>query len=143
MKKTLFICLLVLLCSCQFTKQQKAEKLVKNYLKAHLNDPDSYESISFEKLDINPYAYEDTITAGIALKEKEKTLINQNKGYEAKSIRKFLDSIDFIYPNPIIKSYLLAHKYRAKNAFGGIVTTNSTFVFNNKCDSILFETGNN
>lgn len=51
MKKTyLASALLVLLCSCQITKEQKAKKLVDDYLKGTLNDPGSYESVSFGNL---------------------------------------------------------------------------------------------
>jgi len=142
MKRFLFIACLLILSSCQFTKQQKAEKLVKDYLKTHLNDPDSYENVSFGKLTINPYAYEDTIPAGIELKKKEDSLIRGNDSVAAKEIRAHLDSIDFIYPNPIVKAYILDHTYRAKNGFGGVITYNQRFVFNKTCDTIMFVNNN-
>lgn len=49
MKKPILIALIVILSACTFTKQQKAEKLVKDYLKTHLNDPDSYQYVEFSK----------------------------------------------------------------------------------------------
>ncbi|GAC1308097.1 MAG: hypothetical protein NVSMB24_21190 [Mucilaginibacter sp.] len=50
MKKNLLIALFIILSSCTQTKQQKAESLVKDYLKTHLNDPNSYESVSFSPI---------------------------------------------------------------------------------------------
>ncbi len=55
MKKILFIGLFFLF-GCTFTKQQKAEKLIKEYMKHHLNDYDSYQVVNTEKPDT---AYKD------------------------------------------------------------------------------------
>jgi hypothetical protein len=46
MKKSNLITLIAILASCTFTKQQKAEKLIKVYLDSALNDPHSYEPVS-------------------------------------------------------------------------------------------------
>jgi hypothetical protein len=56
MKKLILIYLMAILCSCQFTKQQKAEKLIKDYMKQHLNDYNSYQVVNTEKPDT---AYKD------------------------------------------------------------------------------------
>lgn len=37
--------------SCQFTKHQKAEKLINEYMKVHLNDYGSYQVVNTEKPD--------------------------------------------------------------------------------------------
>lgn len=50
--------LVIMLAACKQTPQQKAEALVKKYLDTSLNDPKSYESVSFgllEKLKGKPY----------------------------------------------------------------------------------------
>ncbi|HTD39189.1 MAG TPA: hypothetical protein VK671_01115 [Mucilaginibacter sp.] len=52
MKKLTLIASLLILASCTFTKQQKAEHLVKNYLKTHLDDPNSYESVNFSPVQL-------------------------------------------------------------------------------------------
>jgi hypothetical protein len=57
MKKYIFITMLLILSACTFTKQQKAEKLIKKYLDSSLNDPKSYESVSFSE----PIKLKDTI----------------------------------------------------------------------------------
>ena len=50
MKKLLFITLVFILSSCSVTDQQKAESAVKDYIKEQLDDPSSYEPISFTDL---------------------------------------------------------------------------------------------
>jgi len=55
MKKLIPIALLVILSSC--TRQQKAERLIKKYLDSSLNDPKSYEPVSFSA----PVKLRDTI----------------------------------------------------------------------------------
>jgi hypothetical protein len=137
MKKYLFLIVVVFLTGCAFTQQQKAERLVKKYLLEHLNDAKSYESVNFSKLELICYAYEDTIPEGIALKNKETEYKSQHNEAEAKKIRKTLDSIDFIYPNPIVKSYVIEHKYRAKNGFGAMILSNSRFVLNPSLDTVI------
>ena len=53
MKKciTVFLIASALLCSCSQSPQRKAEKLVENYLKENLHNPQSYEAISFSNID--------------------------------------------------------------------------------------------
>ena len=46
---SLIAVLAVLLASCGDSKQEKAETLVKKYLETKLNDPKSYESVTFSK----------------------------------------------------------------------------------------------
>jgi hypothetical protein len=110
-------------------KKCKIESAVKNYLDTTLNDPHSYESVSFSNFRMLPYAYEDTIPQGIKLRDSCYALKESGKTYEANKIRHYLDSIDFIYPNAIIRAYRIDHKYRAKNGFGAIISVNKTFVF--------------
>lgn len=47
MKKILFVFATFTLISCSYTAQQKAEKSITEYLKNELDDPSSYESVSF------------------------------------------------------------------------------------------------
>ena len=58
MKKIFYLSLLLLYaCNSVATKQQIAEKLIKKYLDSSLNNPHSYESVSFSKL----YKLKDTV----------------------------------------------------------------------------------
>jgi len=50
--KRIVLLLTLFICACNHfeSKQQRAQDLVTHYLKSTLNDPDSYESVSFSKL---------------------------------------------------------------------------------------------
>jgi len=52
MRTIILAACMLILSSCQFTKQQKAEHLVKEYLKSHLNDANSYESVNFSPVQL-------------------------------------------------------------------------------------------
>ena len=53
----MYIFALVILLGCSQSKQDKAHRLVKHFLDSTLNDPGSYESVSFTPL----YKMKDTI----------------------------------------------------------------------------------
>lgn len=57
MRTFLMLCLVALITGCSQSPQQKAEKLVSNYLKEVLHDPDSYEPSYFTNLDTTWYHY--------------------------------------------------------------------------------------
>lgn len=93
MKKVIFTILLVpmFLCSCSQSHQEKAEKLVGNYLKEKLHNPQNYESISFSNIDslfIKPNENEQC-TKSIEYNKKAELCDNKRKLYlstlEAKS----------------------------------------------------------
>jgi hypothetical protein len=158
MKKLLLVLLLPMIFGCAFTGQQKAEKLIKKYLDSSLNDPHSYEPISFGKLDtiysppIKNKLYknleEEIFKKGVRLLMLEKYGMDSvagDKGYrstnydadllhlETKSIRedsvaeeKKIDSLTKkIKQSPYI--FQMTHTYRAKNGFGALIASTSTF----------------
>jgi len=146
MKKILLLLIFTLFiaaCSHFETKQQLAENFVKLYLDSTLNDPKSYENVKFSNFKLLPYAYEDTVLIGVRLKDSIEYLKKKGKLFEAKQIRHFLDSIDFIYPNPIIRAYRIDHIFRAKNSFGGLILSNKTFVISPDFKTLIAETDNN
>jgi hypothetical protein len=163
MKKILFA--IILFSSCTFTKQQKAEKLIKDYLNIHLNDPHSYESVSFGKIDsaystlkedsdylssnrlIDQYQTDfDEWKAknpdfdGISdLSDSQtKYFIKMNDFYSNEKIKemKLRDSIALKF-KPSFKGWYIIHTYRAKNGFGALRLDESGFTLNKACDSIL------
>lgn len=87
-------CLLIV-SSCQITTNQKVQHAVKVYLDSTLNDPKSYESVSFGKI----YYLKDTV---VDLNGKPDTL-------------KYHGSMQVL------------HTYRAKNAFGAVITKTEWF----------------
>ena len=50
--KRILLLLTLLITACSQTKQQKAEQAVKIYLEKTLNDPSSYESVSFSNVQL-------------------------------------------------------------------------------------------
>jgi len=151
MKKLLFIPLTIFLSSC--SRQQKAERLVKHFLDSTLNDPHSYESVSFTTLKPFYATYAlgdpegkrlDTLAANCIdsiskYKPLDDSVIVISDGLKAPKSNKKLaiyyqhmqDSIESIiterdktYKGRIL-NYSITHTYRAKNGFGalGIHTT--------------------
>jgi len=165
MKRLIFISCALLLSSCQFTKQQKAEKLIKNYLNEHLNDPHSYESIKFSQLDTSFSKLEDDTVYRFAIKNIERVqgecekwklqnpdddgiseLEHSRALYLEKMDRFFYDdSIEYVKirdeASEKFKSHFngwrISHTYRAKNGFGALGLHESGFILNKACDSIL------
>ncbi|SDS33182.1 hypothetical protein SAMN05216490_0963 [Mucilaginibacter mallensis] len=150
-KNILLIASCMLIISCA-SKQHKAEKLVKSYLATHLNDPASYDAVSFGDIDtvFKRYAetkqYDSIRSANIAAKQKvdkiRDTLMNlittskmaymealkRQMQYEADTgtLSKTIRSNELLFKGPI-KGWSIAHSYHAKNAAGFIVLHNAQF----------------
>ncbi len=154
MRKLLFIPVLILF-SCTQTKQQKAEKVVKLYLDSTLNDPHSYESVEFGKLDSTFTRFEDDARY-ISAKAKQDSIKAEYDMWKAKNpdfdgvgdlshsrVLYFSKMINY-YTNgmlaqgkiaigitnsfkPTFKGYRLIHRYRAKNVFGALNLSQTPF----------------
>ncbi|WP_183577301.1 hypothetical protein HDF18_11525 [Mucilaginibacter sp. X5P1] len=150
-KNILLIASCILMASC-VSKQHKAEKLVKNYLNTHLNDPASYDAVSFGDIDtvFKRYAetkqYDSLKAANITAKERvdkiKDTLMNlittskmaymealkRQMKYEADTgtLSKAIRSNELLFKGPV-KGWVIAHSYHAKNASGAIVLHNAQF----------------
>lgn len=74
--KKLILALLIFACSCSYfeSKQQRVHALITHYVKANLNDPDSYVSVSFSDM----YKLRDTV---VMINGNPET-INQNGAFE-------------------------------------------------------------
>jgi len=116
--KRLFILIatIAILYSCGDNNQRKAEKLITNYLKEHLDDWDSYEPVEFSEL--MPHTQKlDVKTEIDLLKDRQERYPNDGINYARK-----IDSLTMIYntaDSVTVCYYLITHTYRAANKFGG------------------------
>ncbi len=150
MKKIIYLSLLMValtLVGCN-SNENKAQKLIKDYLSKNLNDASSYESIEFSELDStfsNFYFSQE----GKELAEKQD--FAHNRAFE-------LTMEDILEENPLIQDSIriykqieadckneydakaltyvgdfngwkMSHKYRAKNALGAIIINTTRFTF--------------
>ena len=141
--------------SCQFTKQQKAEKIVKDYLNEHLNDPHSYESIKFSQLDTSFSKLEDDTVYRFAIKNIERVQgecekwklqnpdddgtseLEHSRALYLEKMDRFYydDSIEYVKirdeASEKFKSHFngwrISHTYRANNSFGALILETSEF----------------
>ena len=139
MKKTIFV-LVLISASCTFTKEQKAQKLIKGYLDSNLNDPHSYESVSI-KIDtfwnnaMSDVKYSKLFDSSMAVSFKIRD-VNQDIFWghgsrianaklkksllqDSISLEKQLKAIgDTIINRP--NGWVITQTYRAKNGFGAL-----------------------
>ncbi|WP_184548238.1 hypothetical protein [Mucilaginibacter sp. FT3.2] len=145
MKKLLVAVLFISACSHFQTKQECAESLVKKYLDSTLNDPHSYEKVSFDTLKPFIASYSlgdpigkkmDTLAASYLdssskysdhtgslyyMNDKIKPNEKLEKLYKSKedSVERIIKEKDKTYKGAIL-SYSIEHTYRAKNGFGAL-----------------------
>jgi hypothetical protein len=147
MKKLIVLALVISIFSCNVSNENKAKTLVKDYLKNSLNDPKSYEEISWGKLDssyskIDLFSDEDYLRQldrkadEISLNKYEpnRTLNDMSRDIaELKSIQKKADSVGKLIEykkvnfKPQFERFKINHIYRAKNAMGGLIIQKNTF----------------
>ena len=147
--------------SCTLTNQQKAERLVKQYLEKSLNDPGSYESVSFGTVTAFYDDYKDTTAQGkqwekeasklYHLAEKYHLLgdsLHEYGGFDDKRGDKYFSMGDDYFAkarkisekielknsgkNGDLLSYTITHTYRAKNAFGALTLETRDFHIDDK-----------
>lgn len=149
MKKIILLTLLVSLSSCTKTPEQKAQKSVSDYLVSKLDDPKSYESVSFGKLkstftdikDDPKYLKLEAEYIEANTKQDEQyqsamSMTHDNTIKEATDLFKKRMAItksigdeiaDFrknFKPQSIL---IMNHKYRARNKMGALVLDSLTF----------------
>lgn len=133
-------------CSKPQTKQQKAEKLVTDYIKERMDDPSSYESAGFDTMFVSLknfpgehdldesvelcYTYMDSTQMFNTHRDEDyatkfadiKPDAARSDFYQRKadSVNKYIDSHGIKRDEPPAR-YILPHKFRAKNAFGATV----------------------
>jgi hypothetical protein len=143
MKKLINLGLLVvfstIIVSCT-SPEKKAQKAIKDYLQANLNDAKSYESVEFGKLitdstefyaPLYDYAIEESAYKSDSLlydefhdnSDKAKMLESENQLNEKK---KEFEKAKANFKSELI--YKMSHKYRAKNKLGAVILEENTFI---------------
>ena len=124
----LIVCL-VALGSCKESNEDKAKKLIKEYVQKNANDPNSYESVELEKIDTLFSSYWDDST----YQELFQKQFSYNDSIA--DVTKYMDSMSVVVQEyeknfkgePL--SLMAHHRYRANTSFGAKVLNSSIFYF--------------
>lgn len=129
----IFFGAVIVLSSCNKSKEHKAENLIKDYIEKNANDPSSYEAVEFGKLDtfsqISVFSeYYNEVLKDYNSSEDD-IFLKQESSNELSNI------INDPKQNPL--SYSIKHSYRIKNAYGARVLVSTVFYLNQTLDSII------
>jgi len=141
MKKVILIILVGLFSfSCAITDQQKAENEVKRHLLSVLNDPNSYESASFS--DIKPckldFGYTQVGESMYKMLESELSMLSASGGNIDTDVEYKKNKIEFeskaekFNNSTNSNGWMITHKYRGKNEYGGVISVEKTFYLDAK-----------
>lgn len=157
MKKIITLSAMILVVfACNTFNESQAKKLIKEYLKINMNDFSSYDPVEFSELDSSFSNYYES-KEGRELNERMESVKKYNKdlreqvdryiqrGYSNELIETFqgfydesqreIDSLfhaDIIARQSFIPEFdgwLMSHKFRGKNAFGGVILNEYIFYF--------------
>lgn len=162
------ICILsvvILLCSCQKSNEDKAKEIVKQHLKENLNDWNSYEPISFSSLDSVLSFMEidhDILVAESKLKLLDKPFSLSTFLLEAwkedtveyagvykeelanwkmlnDSVSYYKSIVDSLKSNyqPKFEGFVIQHKYRANNEIGAKQLYNVNFYIDTSLSRVV------
>lgn len=156
MKKIILgLVLSVVLYSCTKSPEEQAKSNISEYLKKNMDDPSSYESVEFGKLDTLHTSFSES-KEGIELETKESKLSDQMEVLSAEidhteSISRLTDiqkesdeitkkrkEINDILQNKIISykgavnGYSMTHKFRGKNKLGAKILNEINFLLDTK-----------
>lgn len=153
----LSVCAIFAFCSCGKSNEEKAQELIKANLKETMKDWDSYEPVSFSKMDSTFTEYKDLPEAAkiemkIAKLQMESDSIRSlaksaNKGSEQlfnQALAKVREAIklDSIYNiNKDIytgnfNGWQMIHKYRGNNSYGAKDLATTVFYFDKDATKI-------
>lgn len=157
MKVKLFILISILLTVGCASPEKKAQKLIKDNLITNMNDPKSYESVSFESLD-SSFTDIETDPQMNALFEKSQYFLREAKEKEAEyesiyvydqqtisekrkisdewgaaldSANYYSDEMKEYHRNfkSVFNGWKMSHTFRGKNSFGATIKNTSVFYF--------------
>lgn len=123
MKKMLFICLTLLLASCQ----EPYEKAIDKYYQSHLKDAGSYEVVSTSN---TPQKLTPTSYIVFQYENSGKVLLEKLETFRANCKEQGKDPNEFI-------GYYVEHEYRAKNSFGAKITHKDRIYFDKELKQII------
>lgn len=160
MKKILYIAATALLLgACAKpapTNEEKAQKLINEFIMANANDPKSYEAVSFGTLDstFSSYYASDRYKELDSIREnlEKRKIVYEMFLNASKKGNKYLDSIEFCLDKQIdinnkmtseAENYKgehfgwkMSHRYRAANGFGAITLGTTIFYFDKELTEI-------
>lgn len=141
-------------CASEPTNEERAQKLITDYILANANDPKSYEPVSFGTLDSTFTSYYasdrfkelDSISSFLERKQAMyEIFLNLNN--------KYMDSIDYIMKQRLEINNMMGeesetykgehfgwkmtHQYRAANGFGAITLGTTVFHLNKELTEII------
>lgn len=147
MKYLLSLVLIICLLSCNTSNEDKTKALVKEYLSKNLNDPKSYEEVSWGKIDSSFITFEERYRIELHTLEKLSTdAISELRNGDisiGNENKKSYDSLNLVIENlkkqykPTFNSLMIRHDYRAKNAFGAVVLQSKTFYISDDFSKII------
>ena len=157
MKKIILgLVLSIVLFSCSKSPEDQAKNNISEYLKKNMDDPSSYESVEFGKLDTLHKSFDES-SEGIVLREKDAKLSLRDQELsnkldspdltmaDIKSIQKENNQItkDRLAINDLqakkaltykgaINGFSMSHKFRGKNKLGAKILNEINFLLDTK-----------
>ncbi|SEO56527.1 hypothetical protein SAMN05192574_109107 [Mucilaginibacter gossypiicola] len=153
------------LAACNKTREQKVKQLVNDYLQKTLNDPHSYESVEFSKIDSNysiltddpdynrAKAKKDSIEVQFTLwksknpdfdgysdlsPQRVKYFLKMNKYFSDAMLAEGKKAIEIERSfKPKYNGLAVVHTYRAKNGFGALGLHQTMFVLDTNLTKVI------
>jgi hypothetical protein len=141
MRYIIIITSLLILLACNKSPENKAQTTVKSYLDTVLNNPKTYESMSWSKVDS---AYEDGIKNPLYRQYLDSSIqilnapIESSMEYVMKSreYRHKADSISQTTWKEKWLGYQVTHKFRASNKMGAVTIFQERFILSPGLDTV-------
>lgn len=154
--------LTLLVVSCSKTPQQQAEENIKEYLLKKLDDPNSYQTVSFGKLEKDKSSYKDDPKYLKLIKEELKTDSIANVSYQQAMTFKHKNTIkaatetykqvskirdietkdikEFEKDYKPVDRFILKHSFRTKNKIGALILDSCTLILDKQLSVINIKT---
>lgn len=149
MRKLLFIFVAVLMVACTMTEQDKAERLVKEYMERNANDPSSVEYVEFGKLQPDSVfyfsetdEYKEMMDSSEKMLDDMELLRMQEKYSEGAALAdsgvRLMDRIEAKTNSfkPYQRGMKMRLEYRAKNGVGALVKSTAMVRFDDELTKI-------
>ena len=126
MKKTFIIILVALSCKSAgtYNPNERAKDSITAFLKKTMNDPKSYESVSFGKLDTIYWDFSESEEYKIHYDKRRK--MHKGEISTDSIIRDYKRISDSFVPT--IKNYEMEHSARGTNAMGALIFRSTVFI---------------